>query len=40
MAEQRKQRALATQTAAKVPKMVRANLAATLTAKEQGKKVA
>jgi benzoyl-CoA reductase/2-hydroxyglutaryl-CoA dehydratase subunit BcrC/BadD/HgdB len=40
MAEQRKPRALATKTAGKVPKMVRANLAATLTAKEQGKKVA
>ena len=40
MAEQRKPRALATQTAAKVPKMVRANMAATLSAKEEGKKVA
>lgn len=40
MTEQRKPRALATKTATKVPKMVRANLAATLTAKEQGKKVA
>ena len=40
MAEQRKPRALATKTAGKVPKMVRANLAATLSAKEEGKKVA
>jgi len=40
MTEQRKPRALATKTAAKVPKMVKANLAATLSAKEQGKKVA
>ncbi len=40
MTEQRKPRALATKTAAKVPKMVRANMAATLSAKEEGKKVA
>jgi len=40
MNEQRKPRALATKTAAKVPKMVRANMAATLSAKEEGKKVA
>jgi benzoyl-CoA reductase/2-hydroxyglutaryl-CoA dehydratase subunit BcrC/BadD/HgdB len=40
MAEQRKPRALATKAAAKVPKMVRANMAATLSAKEEGKKVA
>ena len=40
MTEQRKPRALATKTASKVPKMVRANLAATLSAKQEGKKVA
>ena len=40
MAEDKKPRALATQAAAKVPKMVRANMAATLKAKEEGKKVA
>jgi len=40
MAEDKKPRALATQAAAKIPKMVRTNLAATLKAKEEGKKVA
>jgi benzoyl-CoA reductase/2-hydroxyglutaryl-CoA dehydratase subunit BcrC/BadD/HgdB len=40
MAENKKPRALATQTAGKAGKFGKANLAATLTAKEQGKKVA
>jgi len=40
MTEEKKPRALATQAAAKIPKMVRANLAATLNAKAEGKKVA
>jgi benzoyl-CoA reductase/2-hydroxyglutaryl-CoA dehydratase subunit BcrC/BadD/HgdB len=40
MAEDKKPRALATQAAAKIPKLVRANLAATLKAREEGKKVA
>jgi len=40
MAEDKKPRALATQAAMKIPKMVRANMAATVTAKEEGKKVA
>jgi benzoyl-CoA reductase/2-hydroxyglutaryl-CoA dehydratase subunit BcrC/BadD/HgdB len=40
MAEDKKPRALATQAAAKIAKFVRGNLAATLKAKEEGKKVA
>ena len=40
MAEEKKPRALATQAAAKIAKFVRGNLAATLKAKEEGKKVA
>ncbi len=40
MAEQRTPRALATQAAAKIPKMARANLSATVRAREEGKKVA
>ncbi len=40
MADEKKPRALATQAAAKIPKMVRANLAATINAKAEGKKVA
>ncbi len=40
MAEDKKPRALATQSAAKIPKFVRGNLAATLKAAEEGKKVA
>jgi benzoyl-CoA reductase/2-hydroxyglutaryl-CoA dehydratase subunit BcrC/BadD/HgdB len=40
MAEQRAPRALATAAAAKIPKMARANLSATVRAKEEGKKVA
>ena len=40
MAEIRKPRALATQAAGKAGKFGRANLAATLKAKEEGKKVA
>jgi len=40
MAEEKKRRAVATQTAAGIPKFVRGNLAATLKAKEEGKKVA
>lgn len=40
MAEERKGRAVATKTAARIPKFVRGNLAATLKAKEEGKKVA
>lgn len=40
MAEEKKGRAVATQTAAKIPKFVRGNLSATLKAKEEGKKVA
>jgi benzoyl-CoA reductase/2-hydroxyglutaryl-CoA dehydratase subunit BcrC/BadD/HgdB len=40
MGEQRTPRALATQAAAKIPKMARANLSATVKAKEEGKKVA
>lgn len=40
MAEERKARALATQAAARISKFVRGNMAATLKAKEEGKKVA
>lgn len=40
MAEEKKGRAVATTTAAKIPKFVRGNLSATLKAKEEGKKVA
>jgi benzoyl-CoA reductase/2-hydroxyglutaryl-CoA dehydratase subunit BcrC/BadD/HgdB len=40
MAEEKKGRTVATQTAAKIPKFVRGNLSATLKAKEEGKKVA
>ena len=40
MADDKKPRSLATQAASKVPKMVRTNMAATLKAKEEGKKVA
>jgi benzoyl-CoA reductase/2-hydroxyglutaryl-CoA dehydratase subunit BcrC/BadD/HgdB len=40
MSEDKKPRPLATQAASKIPKMVRANLGATLTAKAEGKKVA
>jgi len=40
MAEERKPRTLATKAAASIPKFVRGNLAATLKAKEEGKKVA
>jgi benzoyl-CoA reductase/2-hydroxyglutaryl-CoA dehydratase subunit BcrC/BadD/HgdB len=40
MAEEKKGRAVATQTAARIPKFVRGNLSATLRAKEEGKKVA
>src|SRR5512137_768600 len=40
MAEEKKGRAVATQTAAKIPKFVRGNLSATLKAHEEGKKVA
>ncbi|MGD0230274.1 MAG: 2-hydroxyacyl-CoA dehydratase family protein [Syntrophorhabdales bacterium] len=40
MAEEKKPRSLATQAAARIPKFVRGNLAATLKAKEEGKKVA
>ena len=40
MAEEKKGRAVATSTAAKIPKFVRGNLSATLKAKEEGKKVA
>jgi benzoyl-CoA reductase/2-hydroxyglutaryl-CoA dehydratase subunit BcrC/BadD/HgdB len=40
MAEARKPRPLATQAAGKIAKFVRGNMAATLTAKEEGKKVA
>lgn len=40
MAEQRKPRRLATEAAARIPKIARANLAATVKAKEEGKKVA
>ena len=40
MADDKKPRSLATQAALKVPKMVRTNMAATLKAKEEGKKVA
>jgi benzoyl-CoA reductase/2-hydroxyglutaryl-CoA dehydratase subunit BcrC/BadD/HgdB len=40
MAEDKKPRALATQAAAKIARFVRGNLAATLKAKEEGKKVA
>ncbi len=40
MAEEKKPRALATQAAAKIAKFVRGNLAATVKAKEEGKKVA
>ena len=40
MAEEKKGRAVATQTAAKIPKFVRGNLSATLKAQEEGKKVA
>ncbi len=40
MADDKKPRALATQAAGKVPKFVRANMAASLRAKEEGKKVA
>ncbi len=40
MADEKKRRALATQAAAKVSKMQRANLAATVNAREEGKKVA
>lgn len=38
--EDKKPRALATQSAAKIPKFVRSNLSATLKAREEGKKVA
>ena len=40
MPEEKKPRTLATQAASRIPKMVRANLAATLTARAEGKKVA
>ncbi len=40
MAEEKKRRAVATKTAAGIPKFVRGNLSATLRAKEEGKKVA
>ena len=40
MAEEKKGRVVATQTAAKIPKFVRGNMASTLKAKEEGKKVA
>jgi benzoyl-CoA reductase/2-hydroxyglutaryl-CoA dehydratase subunit BcrC/BadD/HgdB len=40
MADEKKPRALATQAAATIPRMVRSNLAATLKAREEGKKVA
>jgi benzoyl-CoA reductase/2-hydroxyglutaryl-CoA dehydratase subunit BcrC/BadD/HgdB len=40
MAEEKKPRALATQAAARISKFVRGNMAATLRAKEEGKKVA
>jgi len=40
MAEDKKQRPLATQAATRIPKMVKANMAATLRAREEGKKVA
>jgi len=40
MADERKPRALATAAAAKIPKMTRANLATTVRAREEGKKVA
>jgi len=40
MAEEKKGRALATKAAASIPKFVRGNLAATIKAKEEGKKVA
>ena len=40
MAEERKQRMTATATAARVPKMVRANFTANLKAKEEGRPVA
>jgi benzoyl-CoA reductase/2-hydroxyglutaryl-CoA dehydratase subunit BcrC/BadD/HgdB len=40
MAEDKKPRALATQAAGKIPKFVRGNMAASLKAKEEGKKVA
>jgi benzoyl-CoA reductase/2-hydroxyglutaryl-CoA dehydratase subunit BcrC/BadD/HgdB len=40
MAEDKKPRSLTTRAAAKIPKMVRENLAATLRAREEGKKVA
>jgi hypothetical protein len=40
MAEQRSARQLATEAAAKVPKIARANLIATVKAKDEGKKVA
>ena len=40
MADEKKPRALATQAAAKIPKMARDNLVATVKAREEGKKVA
>ena len=40
MADQKTPRALATQAAAKIPRMARANLAATVKAREEGKKMA
>jgi benzoyl-CoA reductase/2-hydroxyglutaryl-CoA dehydratase subunit BcrC/BadD/HgdB len=40
MADEKKPRALATVAATKIPRMVRANMAATLKAREEGKKVA
>lgn len=40
MADDKKPRALATQAATRIPKMVRENLAATVRAKKEGKKVA
>jgi benzoyl-CoA reductase/2-hydroxyglutaryl-CoA dehydratase subunit BcrC/BadD/HgdB len=40
MAEEKKPRTLATEAATKIPRMVRANLAATIRAKDEGKKVA
>ena len=40
MADERKPRALATAAAAKIPQMTRANMAATVRAREEGKKVA
>jgi hypothetical protein len=40
MPEEKKLRLLATQASSKVPKMVRADLGTTLTAKAEGKKVA